>query len=60
MYLATLVCPTSMPMFSRPWLVLVTQADPNSARNKHHEIEYEFSVRWFYADRSKRGACADY
>jgi len=25
-----------------------------------HEIEYEFSGRRFYADRSKRGAYADY
>jgi hypothetical protein len=41
---------------SRPWLVLVAQADPNFARDKHHEIEYEFSGRFFYADRSKRGA----
>jgi len=44
----------------RPWLVLVTQADPNFERDKHHEIEYEFSGRWFYADRSRRGAYADY
>jgi len=41
---------------ARPWLVLVTKADPNFERDKHHEIEYEFSGRWFYADRSKRGA----
>jgi hypothetical protein len=41
---------------ARPWLVLVTQADPNFARDKRHEIEYEFSGRFFYADRSKRGA----
>ena len=41
---------------SRPWLVLVTQADPNFERDKHHEIEYEFSGRFFYADRSRRGA----
>jgi hypothetical protein len=40
----------------RPWLVLVNQADPNFARDQHHEIEYEFSGRRFYADRSKRGA----
>jgi hypothetical protein len=26
----------------RPWLVLVNQADPNFARDQHHEIEYEF------------------
>jgi hypothetical protein len=45
---------------ARPWLVLVTQADPNFARDKHHEIEYEFSGRRFYADRSKRGAYANY
>jgi hypothetical protein len=44
----------------RPWLVLVTRADPNFERDKHHEIEYEFSGRWFYADRSKRGAYANY
>ena len=44
----------------RPWLVLVSQADPNFARDKHHEIEYEFSGRLFYADRSKRGAYASY
>jgi hypothetical protein len=43
----------------RPWLVLVTQADPNFQRDKRHEIEYEFSGRRFYADRSKRGAHAD-
>jgi hypothetical protein len=43
-----------------PWLSLVTQADPNFERDKHHEIEYEFSGRWFYADRSKRGAYANY
>jgi len=41
---------------ARPWLVLVTKADPNFERDKHHEIEYEFSGRWFYADLSKRGA----
>ena len=41
---------------ARPWLVLVTQADPNFARDKHHEIEYEFAGRRFFADRSKRGA----
>ena len=44
----------------RPWLVLVSQADPSFARDKHHEIEYEFSGRRFYADRSKRGAYASY
>ena len=44
----------------RPWLVLATQADPDFARDKHHEIEYEFSGRRFYADRSKRGAYANY
>jgi hypothetical protein len=44
----------------RPWLVLVNQADPNFARDRHHEIEYEFSGRRFFADRSKRGAYADY
>jgi hypothetical protein len=44
----------------RPWLVLVNQADPNFARDKHREIEYEFSGRRFYADRSKRGAYANY
>ena len=44
----------------RPWLVLVSQADPNFARDKHREIEYEFSGRRFYADRSKRGAYASY
>ena len=27
---------------ARPWLVLVTQADPNFERDKHHEIEDEF------------------
>jgi hypothetical protein len=42
----------------RPWLVLVTQADPNFQRDKHREIEYEFSGRRFDADRSKRGAYA--
>jgi hypothetical protein len=36
----------------RPGLVLVSHADPNFARDKHHEIEYEFSGRGFYADRS--------
>ena len=41
---------------ARPWLVLVTQVDFNFQRDKHHEIEYEFSGRRFYADRSKRGA----
>jgi hypothetical protein len=51
---------TKFPTTSRPWLVLVTQADPNFERDKHHEIEYEFSGRWFYADRSKRGAYANY
>jgi hypothetical protein len=45
---------------ARPWLVLVTQADANFQRDKHHEIEYEFSGRRFSADRSKRGAYADY
>jgi hypothetical protein len=45
---------------ARPWLTLVTQADPNFARDKHHEIEYEFSGRRFFADRSKRGAYANY
>jgi hypothetical protein len=45
---------------SRPWLVLVTQADPNFERDKHYEIEYEFSGRRFCADRSKRGAYASY
>ena len=45
---------------ARPWLVLITQADPNFERGKHHEIEYEFSGRRFYADRSKRGAYANY
>ena len=45
---------------SRPWLVLVTQADPNFERDKHHEIEYEFTGRWFYADPYNRGAYADY
>jgi hypothetical protein len=45
---------------SRPWLVLVSQADPNFQRDKHHEIEYEFSGRRFHADRSKRGAYANY
>jgi len=40
----------------RPWLTLVTAADPAFERDKHHEIEYEFSARFFYADRSKRGA----
>ena len=44
----------------RPWLVLVNQADPNFARDQHHEIEYEFSGRRCYADRSKRGAYASY
>jgi hypothetical protein len=44
----------------RPWLVLVSQADPNFPRDKHHEIEYEFSGRRFFADRSKRGAYANY
>ena len=44
----------------RPWLVLVNQADSNFARDRHHEIEYEFSGRRFYADRSKRGAYANY
>jgi hypothetical protein len=34
--------------------------DPNFERDKHHEIEYEFSGRWFHADRSKRGAYANY
>jgi len=29
---------------------------PNFARDRHHEIEYDFSGRRFYADRSKRGA----
>lgn len=45
---------------SRPWLVMVAQADPNFQRDKHHEIEYEFTGRRFFADRSKRGAYADY
>jgi hypothetical protein len=36
----------------RPGLVLVSHADPNFARDKRHEIEYEFSGRGFYADRS--------
>ena len=40
----------------RPWLVMVSEADPNFARDRHREIEYEFSGRRFYADRSKRGA----
>ncbi len=45
---------------ARPWLVLVTQADPNFERDKRHEVEYEFFGRRFFADRSKRGAYADY
>ena len=44
----------------RPWLVMVSEADPNFARDRHREIEYEFSGRRFYADRSKRGAYAFY
>ena len=44
----------------RPWLVLVTQADPNFQRDKHHEVEYVISGRRYYADRSKRGAYASY
>jgi hypothetical protein len=45
---------------ARPWLTLVAQADPGFNADKHREIEYEFSGRWFYADRSKRGAYASY
>jgi hypothetical protein len=51
---------TKVKNTTRPWLVLVTQADPNFERDKHHEIEYEFTGRVFYADRSKRGAYANY
>jgi hypothetical protein len=44
----------------RPWVVLVTRADPNFERDQHHEIEYESSGRWFYVDRSTRGPYASY
>jgi hypothetical protein len=51
---------TKFPSTSRPWLTLITAADPNFERDRHHEIEYEFTGRHFYADRSKRGAYANY
>ena len=51
---------TKFPTVARPWLTLVIAADPNFERDKHHEIEYEFTGRWFYADPYNRGAYANY
>lgn len=44
----------------RPWLTLVAQADPGFQHDKHWEIEYEFTGRFCYADRGKRGAYANH
>ena len=40
-----------------PWLTLVVRADPDFARAKHREVEYETSgARVFNADPTTRGA----
>jgi len=40
-----------------PWLTLVIRADPDFARARHREVEYETSsARVFTADPTARGA----
>ncbi len=49
---------TKVTRSERPWLTLVVQADPCFHQDKRREVEYEFTGRSCYADRSKRGAYA--
>ena len=42
--------PTNGTLLEVPWLSLVTRADPNWARDRHHEIQYAFTGRTFYCD----------
>ncbi len=39
-----------------PYERLVREMDPDWQRDKHREVEYEFSRRSFTADRTRRGA----
>jgi hypothetical protein len=48
--------PTKITTIEIPWIAVVSRADPDWARFKHREIEYEFSRRNFYGDPYHRGA----
>lgn len=48
--------PTQVTTRQVPFLSLVVQADPNWARGKFFDVEYEFSGRYFYANPYQRGA----
>ena len=51
--------PTKVSTLEMPYLAMVTRADPDWARLKHREIEYEFQGRVFRADPAVRGAYND-
>lgn len=47
---------TRVATIQKPYLALVTAADPDFQRRKHREVEYEFQGRNFLADPATRGA----
>jgi hypothetical protein len=48
--------PTRVSSTQMPYLALVTSADPDWARLKRREIEYDFQRRNFFGDPTVRGA----
>ena len=47
--------PTRVTTKSFAYIALVTQADPNWARDKHWDVEYEFQGKRLYANPYNRG-----
>ena len=52
--------PTKVRTIEIPWLAIVTRSDPNWARDRHHEIQYSFTNRNFYADTDEDGPYSPY
>lgn len=48
--------PTKVVTLQIPWLAMILRADPNWARQKASEPEYEFSRRTFYCNNDVQGA----
>ncbi len=47
--------PTKVVTLQIPWLALIMRADPDWARNKAREPEYEFTRRDFYCNNNIQG-----
>lgn len=48
--------PTKVSTMSVPWLSVVTRSDPDWARDRHREIQYEFTNRRWYVNPDVDGA----